>query len=190
MKHLKVFVELASCLNRTFGVSSLLLALAAFAIAALCSADAIENMLSARWPVWAQMVQPGAWALLTASVCGIVWHLWHRLCAALSPKFKLRCMAEDVDALAESLSNDENYERDAQGGLGPPLLCLETEIAALKGKLETIGVHSPPSAEGGAWRNYLPLLRNWVAAGNLSKARWYRPGTTAIAGARRYGIGS
>ena len=84
----------------------------------------------------------------------------------------------------KSLSNDKNYDHDKQGGLGPPLLCLETEIAALKGKLESIGVHSPRSSDGEAWRNYLPLLRGWVAAGDLRHARWYRPGTTAIVGWR------
>ena len=67
---------------------------------------------------------------------------------------------------------------------------LEIEIAALKGQLDSIGVHSPPSSEVADWQNYLPLLRSWVAAGNLRTARWYRPGTTAIVGSRRYGIGS
>ena len=158
------------------------------AIGVLLRADAIEDVLADRHTTWAQMVKPMvkpiAWALLMSSVGGIALLLGPRVRAALSPKFKLRRMAEDVDALAESLSNYQNYDRDVQSGLGPPLLCLEIKIAALKGKLESVGVRSPPSSNGEAWRDYLPLLRGWVAAGDLRTARWYQPGRTAIAGWR------
>lgn len=131
-------------------------------------------------PICVQMVIPVAWALLVATVVVGTWRVW----VALSPKCKLRRMAEDVDTLANLLSNKENYGRDVQGGLGPPLPHLEIKIAALKGKLESIGVHSPPSTEGERWQDYLPLLRGWVANGDLHKARSYKPGTTAIVGWR------
>ena len=190
----KVVEKVFSCLTRTIGVSAggrwVSVFTTALAIGVLLGADAIEDVLADRHPIWAQMVKPGAWASLMASVCVIAWLLWPRMCVALSPKFKLRSMAEDLDALARSLSNDENYDRNEQGGLGPPLLCLEIEIAALKGKLESISVHSPPSSEVEAWQNYLPMLRGWVAAGSLRTARSYQPGTTAIVGWRRFGVGS
>ena len=130
------------------------------------------------------MVKPIAWVSLMGAVAGIVVLVWPHARAALSPRFKLRRMAEDVDTLAESVANEQNYERDASGGLGPPLLRLETEIAAIKGQLESFGIRSPPSADREAWRNYLPLLRDWVAAGDLRTARWYQPGRTAIVGWR------
>ena len=183
-----------SWLTQTIGVPTVLVAVSVFSIMVLLDADAIQAVLADLHPIWVQMVKPAAWALLIPSVGRIallLWRLiWPRKREDQSPEFKLRSTAEDVDALVKSLSNDENYNRDAQGGLGPPSLCLETEIATLKGKLESIGVHSPPSSEVAAWQNYLPMLRGWVAAGDLPTARWYRPGTTAIVGWRRSGIGS
>lgn len=158
--------------------------IAVLAIGVLLRADSLEGVLEDRHPIWAPMVKPVAWASLMSSVAGIALLVAARTRAALSPQFKLRCMAEDVEALAESLWNDQHYNRDAQGRQGLPLPCLEVEIAALKGKLESVGVRSPRSSDGEAWRNYLPLLRGWVAAGDLRTARWYQPGRTAIAGWR------
>ena len=149
----------------------------------LLRVDAVEGVLGEHYPVWVPIIRPVAWALLAVGVAGIAMPLWPRIPVALSPKIKLRCMAEDVDALAESLSKYQNHDCGTQVGHEPPLL-LEIKIAALKGKLESVGVRSPPTSDLKAWRDYLPYLRGWVAAGDLRTARWYQPGRTAIAGWR------
>ena len=173
-----------SWLIRTFDASALrvgtLLFASALSIGLLLDADKIEAVRANDHPIWPTLVRPVAWALLIACVGVAARLLCPLVRVALSPTFRFRRMAGDVDALAQSLSNCQKFDNGMQGVAGPPLPRLELEIAALKGQLETVGVRSPPISDLEAWRDYLPLLRAWVASGNLRTARWYQPGLTAI----------
>ena len=105
-----MFGTIFSWLTRTIGALAVLVAASLFLIMVLLNADAIEDVLADDHPIWALMVKLGAWALLIPSVGRIAFLLWRLLwprMRAMSPKFKLRDMAEDVNALAKSLSNDE-----------------------------------------------------------------------------------
>ena len=91
---------------------------------------------------------------------------------------------QDVDKLVISLSNNHNAIRDEGLHTESPLPLLVNEIAALKGRLESVRVNSPPSSNLEAWRIYLRHLRGWIAKGDLAYARKYHYGTTAVAGWR------
>ena len=174
-----------SWLSRTFDAPTLcvgvLVFVTALSVAILVRADTIEAVLADDHPVLAQSAQPVAWASLMACVGISALLLWPHIRAALSPTFRFRRMASNVDALAQALSNDQNCNRDTNGGSGSQLLALEVEIAALKGQLENVGVQRSPSiSDLEGWNDYLPLLRAWVASGDLRTARWYHPGVTAI----------
>ena len=171
---------IVSWLSRTFDAPTLrvgvLVFVTALSVGLLIRADTVEATLTDNYPILAQSVRPVAWALLIACVGIVAVLLWPLVRAALSPKFRFRRMASDVDALAKSLSDHQKPNGDAPS---PPLR-LEVEIAALKGQLEGIGVRSPPISDLETWHGYLPMLRAWVASGDLRTARWYHPGTTAI----------
>ena len=104
---------------------------------------------------------------------------------ALSPTVRLRSMGGDVDALAQSLSNCQMRVSEPHGSSVPPVLGVEVQIAALKGQLENVGVRSHPISDVEAWHDYFPMIRAWVASGDLETARWYQPGITAITDCRR-----
>ena len=138
--------------------------LGVFGVGVLYRADTICDP-----PDWFVLARPVAMALVASSAVGIILRLWPRV-RALFPSVKLRCMAGDVDELASLLSTDANGPQE-----------LEIKIAALKGKLEEIRVRSPRVSDLDGWRRYVLFLRAWVASGNLKQARWFHPGSTAIA---------
>ena len=149
-------------------------------VAILYRADRIEAALFQDYPIQAQLLQPVAVAVLFASLGVSAFLLYPDLRAALSPTYRFRRMALDVDSLAESLSNQLDHDNALQGASSPFPLMLENEVAAIKGQLEKLDIRSPPISELEAWNDYLPLLRAWVASGDLRTARWFHPGTTVI----------
>ena len=169
-------------MKRVFGGMPVIFALAAVTTGVLYSASAIEYALARTAPVWAEFVRPISWGVLALCAGALVRENWRDLASIFSAKWKFRCLAEDVEVLAELVADDNNYKSEAQGVIGPPLLPLETKIAAMKGALGSIGVDSPPTRESADWQGYLPLLRSWIAEGDLEGARRYHPRTTAIVG--------
>ena len=175
----KTVVDTASWLARTIGApaagGAVSVIVAVLAINVLLRAHAIEAVLADGHPVWAQMIEPVAWASLMGTVWIIGLVAWPHTLATFSPSYRLRRMAEEVDALANSLSDGKSYYWDPLGGSGAPLPRLEAEIAALKAKLRDLRVCSPPVSDSDEWNCYIPLLRGWVATGNLHAARAYLP---------------
>ena len=175
----KTGAEAASWLARTIGVRATIggISAVAFAVAlgVLLRADAIKGLLVERHPIWAQMIEP----IASAGLMGALWFLGlvvgPSALKTVSPRYRLRRMATEAAALAESLSSETSYyyEWDATKGWGPPLPRLEAEIALIRAHLRDLRVRSPPASDGDAWRGYISLLRRWIAAGDLRAARAY-----------------
>ena len=173
----KALAEFAS-LVRTLGTSVVGgvagVVVAAFASGVLWRADAIREVLLADGhTVGSEMVEPTALAVLLGALCVTV--LVTRSCVSgLSPRSRLRSMADDVSSLAVALTDFQNYYWRFEGGYGEPLPALEAQIAIIKARLARLQIPSPTVSDGAAWRGYIPLLSGWVATGDLRAARAYR----------------
>ena len=172
-------------LGRALGSSAvrvaMVVSMSAFSVGLLCGVEEITALLAVGQPLWAALVEPVAGALLMGSLGAAAVMAWPLAHAAVSPRFRFRCMAGDVDSLAESLSDGQCGEEDAEGGSDSPELSPEVKIAAVKGALESIKVRSPPISDLEGWHDYLSMLRGWIASRDLEKARWYHHRRTAIA---------
>lgn len=145
-----------------------------FAGGILWRADAIREALHASGhTLAAAILEPAALAVLVSAltVTGVAARSW---VSGLSPRGRLRRMADDVSDLAAALTDRERYYYDLDEIYGAPLPSLEAQIAIVKARLARLDIRSPEVSDGAAWRAYIPLLSAWVATGDLPAARAHR----------------
>ena len=162
------------------GTSTLaLVAVGVFAVGVLRRAGEIEAALLADGhTVWAQVVEPAAWAALLAVSCAALTaaKAAYGHSPAILPKTKLRSMSADASELAGAIENGL-WTHDGQ--LSQWLL---VDLVSLHARLAKLGIRAPPISGGTAnrtvWVRFLIDLRIWIDQGDLRSARAYRPPTS------------
>ena len=153
------------------GTSTLaLVAVGVFAAGVLHRADGIEAaLLAGGHAVWAQVVEPAAWAVLLAVSCATLKAAYGRLPAIL-PKTKFRSMSANASELARHI---EVGLWSPDDGRFPQWLVVE--LVTLQARLEKLDIHAPEISGGtanrDAWVRFLVDLRIWIALGDLRSAR-------------------
>lgn len=156
------------------GTSTLVLvAVGVFAAGVLHRADVVKAALLADGHnVWAEVVEPAAWAALLAVSCATLKAVYGGLPAIL-PKTKLRSMSADASELASRIE-DGLYDDRSQW--------LLVDLLTFRARLAKLGIHAPKvsgdAAGRDAWVRFLIELRIWIRLGDLRSARAYRPPPT------------
>ena len=92
------------------------------------------------------------------------------------PRNRFGDLDQEVRDLAEALSDGRNYVRGVHGGgTNEPLPWLASKLAAMRSKLNALGIESPREYDGQAWRTYIAALAGWIATKDLKAAQEYPP---------------
>ena len=155
------------------GTSTLVLvAVGVFAAGVLHRADGIEAALVAGGhTVWAEVVEPAAWAALLA-VSSVTLKATYECLPPIRSKTRFQGMGTEASELTRYIEGGSSY-----AGLPPWLL---VNLVTFSARLEKLGVHAPDididsPASKHAWVVFLVNLRIWIALSDLRSARAYRP---------------
>lgn len=91
------------------------------------------------------------------------------------PRNRFGALEQEVEDLAEVLSGGENYVHTWEGRTNQPLPHLASKLAAMRSKLNALGIDSPREYDGEAWHTYVAVLAGWIATKDLETAQEYPP---------------